>query len=182
VIDTPDALITDDLEMATNFGVDALFTRKYSGMDSGLTRDEIPGFGQILGNNWRIIRYADVLLMLAEALNETGGIPGAVTLVNEVRARALIDPIAVGSQQEVFDAIVEERIMELTGEGHRYLDLLRWGLADEVLGQGSTIAGGRHPKSLAGSNAFFSANQDEFIWIPIPELNANPNLQQNPGY
>ncbi len=174
--------IDDDLEIAAGFGVDALFTRKYSGMDSGLTRDEIPGFGQVLGNNWRIIRYADVLLMLAEALNETNDQAGAVALINQVRTRAEIASIAVGSQQEVFDAIVDERIMELTGEGHRFLDLVRWGLAQEVLGQGSTIAGGRHPKSLAGSNAFFTPNQDEYIWIPIGELNANPNLNQNPGY
>ncbi len=172
-----------DIENANSFGVEPLFTRKYSGMDSGLTRDEIPGFGQILGNNWRIIRYADVLLMLAEALNEGGtNTPGAVALINQVRERAEIAPIAVGTEQEVFDAIVDERIMELTGEGHRYLDLVRWGLADEVMGQGSTIAGGRHPKSLAGSTAFFTANQDELIWIPIPELNANQNLNQNPGY
>lgn len=180
--DTPEMPITDDLENAANRGVPALFTRKYSGMDSGLTRAEIPGFGQNLGNNWRIIRYADVLLMLAEARNENGNSSGAVDLINQVRTRALIDPIVEGSQQEVFDAIVNERIMELTGEGHRFFDLVRWGLADEVLGAGSTIADGRHPKSLAGSTAFFTANQDEFIWIPIPELNANPNLTQNPGY
>jgi len=178
----PEEMIMDDLEMAASFGVPALFTRKYSGMDSGFTRDEIPGFGQILGNNWRIIRYADVLLMLAEAKNENTDTPGAVTLINEVRARALIDPTMAATQNEVFDAIVEERIMELTGEGHRYLDLVRWGLADDVMGQGSTIAGGNHPKSLAGSNAFFTTGQDEFIWIPISELNANPNLEQNDGY
>ena len=172
-----------DISSAADFGVEALFTRKYSGMDSGLTRAEIPGFGQILGNNWRIIRYADVLLMLAEALNETGDQAGAVALINQVRERALIDPIiTVGSQQEVFDAIVDERIMELTGEGHRFLDLVRWGLADDVMGQGSTIANGRHPKSLAGPTAFFTVNQDEIIWIPTQELNANPNLVQNPGY
>lgn len=182
IIDTPESAIIDDLENAANRGVEALFTRKYSGMDSGLTREEIPGFGQILGNNWRIIRYADVLLMLAEALNETGNQGAAVAVINEVRVRALIDPIAIGSQSEVFDAIVEERIMELTGEGHRFLDLVRWNLAEEVLGQGSTIANGEHPNSLGGVSSVFTPNQDEFIWIPIQELNANPNLIQNPGY
>ena len=59
---------------------------------------------------------------------------------------------------------------------------MRWNLADEVLGAGSTIAGGRHPKSLAGTSAVFDANRDELLWIPVPQLNANPNLVQNPGY
>lgn len=171
-----------DIEVANEAGVPALFTRKYSFQFAG-TRAELAPFGQDVGINWRIIRYSDVLLMLAEALNETGDQAGAIALINQVRQRAEIADLPAGlSQQEVFDAIVEERIMELTGEGHRYLDLVRWGLADEVLGQGSTIADGRHPKSLAGTSAFFTPGQDELLWIPVPQLNANPNLVQNPGY
>ncbi|WP_350284992.1 RagB/SusD family nutrient uptake outer membrane protein [uncultured Croceitalea sp.] len=171
-----------DIEAAQVAGVDALFTRKYAMLFAG-TRQELPGFGQTVGVNWRLIRYADVLLMLAEAENENGDQTEAINLVNQVRQRAEITPLAAGlSEEQVFDAIVEERIMELTGEGHRYLDLVRWGLADEVLGTGSTIAGGRHPKSLAGESAVFTPGRDELLWIPVPELNANPNLDQNPGY
>lgn len=171
-----------DIEAAQVAGVDPLFTRKYAMLFAG-SRAELPGFGQTVGVNWRIIRYPDVLLMLAEAENELGNSATAIDLVNQVRQRAQITDLAAGlSQEEVFDAIVDERIMELTGEGHRYLDLVRWGLADEVMGQGSTIAGGRHPKSLAGESAVFTTGQDELLWIPVPELNANPNLVQNPGY
>ena len=171
-----------DIEAAGVAGVDALFTRKYAMLFAG-SRAELPGFGQTVGVNWRIIRYADVLLMLAEAENANGNSAAAIDLINQVRQRAEIADLPAGlSQQEVFDAIVEERIMELTGEGHRYLDLVRWGLADDVMGQGSTIAGGRHPKSLAGESAFFTPGRDELIWIPVPQLNANPNLVQNPGY
>lgn len=171
-----------DIEAAQVAGVDALFTRKYAFLFAG-TRQELPGFGQTTGVNWRLIRYSDVLLMLAEAQNETGNTAAAIDLINQVRQRAGITDLPAGlSQQEVFDAIVDERIMELTGEGHRYLDLVRWGLADDVMGQGSTIAGGRHPKSLAGESAFFTPNRDELLWIPVPQLQANPNLVQNPGY
>ncbi len=171
-----------DIEAAQVAGVDPLFTRKYAMLFAG-TRQELPGFGQTVGVNWRIIRYADVLLMLAEAQNALGNTPDAISLVNQVRQRAQIADLAGSlSQDEAFDAIVAERIMELTGEGHRYLDLVRWNLADDVMGQGSTIAGGRHPKSLAGESAFFTPGRDELLWIPVPELNANPNLDQNPGY
>lgn len=171
-----------DIEAAQVAGVDALFTKKYAMLFAG-TREALPGFGQTVGVNWRLIRYADVLLMLAEAENELGNSGTAIGLINQVRQRAEIADLPAGlSQQDVFEAIVDERIMELTGEGHRFLDLVRWGLADDVMGQGSTIAGGRHPKSLAGESAFFTPNRDELLWIPVPELNANPNLVQNPGY
>ena len=171
-----------DIEAAGVAGVDALFTRKYAMLFAG-TRDQISPFGENIGLNWRIIRYADVLLMLAEAENGSGNPGEAINLINQVRQRAEIADLPAGlDQTQVFDAIVDERIMELTGEGHRYLDLVRWNLAEEVLGTGSTIAGGRHPKSLAGESAVFTPGRDELIWIPVPELNANPNLQQNPGY
>ncbi len=171
-----------DIEAAQVAGVDALFTRKYAFLFAG-TRQELPGFGQTTGVNWRLIRYSDVLLMLAEAENALGNGGEALNLVNQVRQRAEIADLPAGlSQDDLFNAIVDERIMELTGEGHRFLDLVRWGLADEVMGQGSTIAGDRHPKSLAGESAFFTVGQDELLWIPVPQLNANPNLVQNPGY
>ncbi len=171
-----------DIDAAAVAGVDALFTRKYAFLFAG-NREDLPGFGQTTGVNWRLIRYSDVLLMLAEAENANGNSATAIGLINQVRQRAEIADLPAGlSQSEVFDAIVEERIMELTGEGHRYLDLVRWNLAEEVLGAGSTIANGRHPKSLAGTSAVFDTNRDEILWIPVPQLNANPNLVQNPGY
>ncbi len=178
-----------DIELANSIelpdgsvGVPALFTKKYAGFDQG-DRDQIPVLGNTVGNNWRIIRYADVLLMLAEALNEDNKTAQAIPFINQVRERALIAPLPTTlNKAQVEQAIIDERIMELTGEGHRFFDLVRWGIADDVLGSGSTIAGGRHPKSLAGPTAVFTAGQDEFIWIPVPELQANPNLKQNDGY
>lgn len=171
------------IEVAQNLGVPALFSRKYAGLDEGLSSAEIPGFGHTLGTNWRIIRYADVLLMLAEALNENGATPDAIPFINQVRERAQISLLPnTLSKEEVEQAIIDERIMELTGEGHRFFDLVRWELADDILGPGSTVAGGRHPKSLAGPAAVFTTGQDELLWIPLSEIQANPNLNQNDGY
>jgi len=68
--------------------------------------------------------------------------------------------------------------LELTGEGHRFFDLVRWGLADDYMGAESLH--GDHPKSLSGGT--FTTGRDEYIWIPISELTANENLKQNQGY
>ena len=172
----------DDIAEAAQLGVPALFTKKYAAFEAG-TRDQIPVLGNTIGNNWRIIRYADVLLMLAEALNEDNKTPQAIPYINQVRERAQITPLPLTlDKAQVEQAIVDERIMELTGEGHRFFDLVRWDIADDILGAGSTVAGGRHPKSLAGPTAVFTKGQDELLWIPVPELQANTNLKQNDGY
>ncbi|WP_299767896.1 RagB/SusD family nutrient uptake outer membrane protein [uncultured Dokdonia sp.] len=171
------------IETINALGVEPIFSVKYTGIESGLSSSSISGFGNDLGTNWRIIRYADVLLMLAEALNESGATGQAVGFINQVRDRAQISTLANNiSQADLRQAIRDERVMELTGEGHRFFDLVRWGIADEILGQGSTVADGNHPKSLAGPAAFFTPSQDEVLWIPLSELQANPNLTQNQGY
>jgi len=171
------------IETANSLEIEPIFGVKYTGIESGMAAADIPGFGHTLGTNWRVIRYADVLLMLAEATNESAGPSGAVGFVNQVRERAGIDALPNNiSQNDLRQAIIDERVMELTGEGHRFFDIVRWGIADEIMGQGSTVAGGKHPKSLAGPAAFFTLGQDERLWIPLSELQANPNLQQNSGY
>lgn len=90
--------------------------------------------------NWRLIRYADVLLMAAEAHYENGNEGRAQELVNMVRTRAGLDEI-FPSGQDLFDAIVNERHLELAFEGFRYLDLVRWGLASEELGDLGYVEG-----------------------------------------
>ncbi len=166
-----------DIEVAVNDGMDPIFTRKYAGLDIG-TRDQVDFLGTNVGNNWRIIRYADVLLMMAEALNNQGNTDEAQQFVNQVRERAQVEPISISSQSEMAQAIIDERVLELTGEGHRFFDLVRWELADDYLGPNSLH--GEHPKSLSGG--VFQTGRDEVIWIPNSELSANSNLAQNPGY
>ena len=167
-----------DVELATEEGMEPVFTRKYSGMEIG-PRDAVEGLGTNVGNNWRIIRYSDVLLMKAEAMINQGNTTGAAELINQVRERAMVDPIDTGlGQDEMLQALIDERVLELTGEGHRFFDLVRWGLADDYMGE--TSLHGDHPKSLSGGK--FQTGKHEYIWIPPSEISANDNLVQNPGY
>jgi len=166
-----------ELVIARAEGMDSVYTRKYAGMDIG-TRDEVDFLGTNTGTNWRMMRYSDVLLMLAEALNEQSKTAEAEGYLNEVRTRAMVTPKTGLSEADMRQAIIDERVLELTGESHRFFDLVRWGLADDYMG--ATSLHGDHPKSLSGGT--FQTNKHEYIWIPASEMSANSNLVQNPGY
>lgn len=126
------------------------------------------------GNNYRYVRYADVLLLYAEALNAQGQTATAYPYVDMVRQRAGLAPLSAVkpglSQTDFLTQLKHERITELTGEGHRWEDLARWGDL-------STNLSSRDP-----SFVHFKAGRDEFMPIPQYDLDANPNLKQNPGY
>ncbi|SHL23768.1 RagB/SusD family nutrient uptake outer membrane protein [Flavobacterium chilense] len=118
-------------------------------------------------NNYRAIRYADVLLMAAEAYNR-GGIDDtkARTYLNQVRRRAFGDTNhdIAASGAALTDFILAERRVELFGEGHRFFDLVRTGKA-------------------VGKIPGFKANKNELFPLPIEEIQfANGNWKQNPGY
>ena len=118
-------------------------------------------------NNYRAIRYADVLLMAAEAYNRGGIDDGkARTYLNEIRRRAFGDTNhdVSASGAALTDFILAERRLELFGEGHRFFDLVRTGKAV------GTIPG-------------FQAGKNELFPLPIEEIQfANGNWDQNPGY
>lgn len=110
--------------------------------------------------NYRVIRYADVLLMSAEANYHLGNTAIAQTYVNQIRSRAAIPGVSVNS----LDKIYNERRFELSGEGHRFFDLVRTGKA------ASTIPG-------------FVAGKHEVFPIPQVEIDlAGGRWPQNPGY
>jgi len=118
-------------------------------------------------NNYRSIRYADVLLMAAEADVQSGG-ANAETYLNEVRARAYGDNSHdyTAAEGDLLEAIYLERRKELAGEGHRFFDLVRTGQA------AAKIPG-------------FTANKNEVFPIPLIELelaNAVERWGQNQGY
>ncbi len=167
----------EEITLAQQEGMEPIYTRKYAGMEIG-KRGDVDLLGTNVGTNWRIIRYADVLLMLAESLNEQGKTGEAETFLNQVRTRAQVEEKTGLSQAEMRQAIIDERVLELTGESHRFFDLVRWGLADDYLGENSLH--GDHPKSLSGG--VFQSGKHELVWIPISETSANENLKQNPGY
>jgi hypothetical protein len=122
--------------------------------------------------NHDVIRYADVLLMAAEAKIRQNKVAEGIALINQVRRRA--DPTSTilplrptgASQQEALEYLIHERQVELAGEQVRRIDLVRWGLADE---------------NLTG----FQSNKNEYFPIPQAEIDANDaisNGDQNPGY
>ncbi|MEM9685498.1 MAG: RagB/SusD family nutrient uptake outer membrane protein [Bacteroidota bacterium] len=123
------------------------------------------------GINFKVIRYADVLLMMAECENALGNQTNAIAYIDQVRARAGLPLLADGpalSQEDVFQAIVHERKVELAGEQVRFNDIIRWGLA---------------ATELATTN--FQIGKHELWPIPDREITSNENIgpeDQNPGY
>lgn len=140
---------------------------------------DTPTQGEGADNNWPVIRYVDVVLMYAEALNELGFNPSgeAFTYLNLVRSRAGLpektsgnpDPLlAINSQQDFRLAIEQERRVELAFEGHRWFDLVRTGRALEVL----------NPKTTVNIQPYQ-------LLLPVPQaqIDINPQtIKQNDGY
>jgi hypothetical protein len=133
-------------------------------------------------DNWPVYRYSNVLLMLSEALNETGASGEALTYLNMVRKRAGADLPLVNTtnKTQLANAIQKERRVELAFENHRWHDLVRTGKAIEVIN-----AHGVEMKAKYGylaSNSY-NLNQDRLIFpIPYLELQLNKLLTQNKGY
>lgn len=122
--------------------------------------------------NYTVLRYADILLMLAEALNEQGRTTDAIPYVNLVRNRAGAVLISSMNQEQLRQHIRHvERPLELAIESVRFYDLVRWGNIKSVLGQHNRIHASK-----------FDEGTDEYWPIPRDEMDSNPNVKQNPGY
>lgn len=132
--------------------------------------------------NHRILRYADVLLMYAEAV-VSGGKQGKLTAleaVNEVRARPSVNMPALASVDMA--AIEHERILELTQEGHRFYDLLRWGKVAERFAELDAIDP-NFKQYNTSAYLGFQKGRDEWLPIPIDEVEGNPYItENNPGW
>lgn len=146
---------------STGFGV-----RKYLQVDSTVTQ---VSDGDI---NYTAIRYAEVLLWEAEALAELGQVQEAQAPLEEVRARARAQsddpantllPILTTDKKEITDAIRHERQVELGFEMHRFFDLVRWGIAADLIPD-------------------FQPDKHEVFPLPQTEIDLNASLVQNPGY
>lgn len=125
-------------------------------------------------NNYRMIRYADVLLMYAEALNGLNQTATAYQYVDRVRARAGMAPLATirpgMNQQQFLIQLKHERVVELSGEAWRFADLARWGDLSPALAN-------RDPEFVN-----FKVGKHELYPIPQSDIDLNPNLTQNPNY
>lgn len=147
-----------------------------------------PGNDMWLGNlranglNYTYIRYADVLLMYAEAVI-SGGKQGKLTplqAVNEVRARPSVNMPALSSVD--MNVIENERILELTQEGHRFYDLLRWGKVAERFAE-LTASDPYFKQYNISAYLGFKKGRDEWMPIPIDEVEGNPFITgNNPGW
>jgi starch-binding outer membrane protein, SusD/RagB family len=120
--------------------------------------------------NWPVLRYADVLLMKAEALNELGRTSEAEDPLNEVRNRVSLGPISGLSKDDFRKAVIHERRIELAFEGHRWFDLIR-------------VQGGQYGLEFLHAIGRTNATEKHLLFpIPQAERDVNPNLTQNPGY
>ena len=152
--------------------------------------------------NYTIIRFADVLLMAAEAEIEAGSLAKARELTNLVRARAankahwvkkadgtpaanyviaLYPESAFASKASANEVVRMERKLELSGEGHRFFDLVRWGIAEPVLN--AYLRNEAKILVTKFGGAKFTAGNDEYYPIPQREIDLQGTvLKQNPGY
>jgi hypothetical protein len=125
--------------------------------------------------NIRILRYADVALMYAEAANELNNTTEALQKLEWVRARAragngtILPAVTTTDQAELRDAIRHERRIELAMEHDRFFDIVRWGIATDAL--------------HAAGKTNFNANRDNLLPIPQAQIDLSQGkLTQNPGY
>jgi hypothetical protein len=148
------------------------------------------------------MRFADVLLMAAEAEIEAGSLEKAREYVNRVRTRAANSSgwvkrtdgsnaanYAISTYNAAWTdkaaataAVRFERKLELSGEGHRFFDLVRWGVAEQTLNAYLTYEGGKLTNALGGAR--FTTGQDEVYPIPQAQIDIQGAdvLKQNPGY
>lgn len=150
--------------------------------------------------NYILIRLADVLLWKAEALAELNDLEGARALVNQLRNRAkngyqvmdengtgpaadyAVEPYATPWTDVNFarQAIRMERRLELSMEGHRFFDLVRWGLADQVM---NTYIGQEQQLRSYLVGSVFEKNKHEYFPLPQDQIDLSGGvLVQNPGY
>lgn len=147
----------------------------------GLTDNGIPFTRKIVkptttpadgGSNFVVLRYADVILMLAEVENEMANTVAAAGYLNSIRLRAGLKETTATTAETLREAIALERRFELIGEGHRWFDLVRTGKAVSVM------------------NAWFDQQNvnitvDEHHLVqPVPQgqVDTDPSIKQNPGY
>lgn len=155
---------------ATTFGL-----KKYvrsSASASGI------GVGSPGGQDFYVMRYADVLLMRAEALVETNQLTEVYALVNQVRARAKMprvdDVEKTGlTQAQLRDIVRHERRIELAFEGLRFFDVKRWGEVEAAYKRAAS-------DNVAAYKPVYRGRQSEVFPIPQSEIDANKSLVQNP--
>jgi hypothetical protein len=179
-----------DATLFSAVGTPTLYGRAFTGPNSlnidpnrvlwrKYQNDRTRGFEDFFsGINIRLIRYADVLLMQAEALNELGRPAEALPLINQVRQRPSVNltPLTgTFTQVTMRQKLRHERITELAGEGMRWSDLVRY----------QSFKNADDLSELRARDADFNnfiSPRNELLPIPQTEIDIDKNLRQNPGY
>jgi hypothetical protein len=159
-------------------------------------------------HSWIIFRYAEILLNAAEAINEANSPEQAYQYVNEVRSRAGMPAYSGMTQDQFRQRIRNERRVELSFEDHRFFDLRRWRLYDNVTAQNEltkpryeqllnmygvqvTVSGNQPAYTFTGAPGtpgndmdlrVFNNPKNYYFPIPNNEVKRAPNLGQNPGW
>jgi hypothetical protein len=141
-------------------------------------------------NNWIVFRFADVLLREAEAYWRLNQPDQALIPLNEVRDRAGLPPLSGLSGDALRDAILQERAWELGGEGWRWFDLKRFGVATErVQAQGEYLRARNNsvdPRTRTLAEDSYTTGQQGFrLWYPVRPRDvvlSQGKLQQNFGW
>lgn len=133
--------------------------------------------------NFTVIRLAGVLLMYAEAAVESGDLPAAKAAIDRVRDRVGLDPVPLGTQEEMRAAVEKEQLLELGWELGRWPYLLRHSRLPESEAEKQEFVSRDRDYSGFDFNTYGASHpKSELLPIPLVEVNYNPNVQQNPGY
>jgi starch-binding outer membrane protein, SusD/RagB family len=150
------------------FGYSSMI-RKYQ---NWWNNNEQPNGNYISEINEKALRFADILLMYAEALTMQGKVAEAVAPINRIRLRANLAELPVGyTQEQMMAEIRHQRMVEFFREGKRFYDLKRWGLLEQEIKNSDKIG-----------KEFFDPNRHAYFPIPQNELNTNPSIEQNPNW
>ena len=172
-------------------------SRKLAVMDSGLNA-LWDGHATRAPINVKLMRWADVLLLYAEACVETGDVPAAKAALEQVRSRARhgsLDPASylppfpnyanrqtgtpyADTPADLREAIRHERRVELAMESHRWFDLVRWGIAKQTL---DAYKERETPAARAEMGAFVAGKHETFP-LPQAEIDLNHAMEQNPAW
>ncbi len=198
-------IITDKLLNA--YGTDpriAVFLKADDGLGGKLFQkytvagtDDLTVPFQNSANNERVLRYADMKLLAAEADLKTGNAPGAIQQINDLRKRARDWALAAGigdgtepadrsvsetNEATIMQWIMDERFIELAGEGHRWDDLRRWHAAGDInlTGWDGTI---QYFSTALNSQSQFNVSKNLLFPFPQTEIDRNSAItENNPGY
>ena len=165
-----------------------------------------------VNNNFRMLKFSSVVLWLAECEAELGNLAAAETYVNMIRSRAktgsvqdasvnyVVNPYPAGTfaakgKDYSMNAIYMENRLEFAMEGHRFFDLVRWGIAAPYLNKylaeesksGTDMSGRTYNKRLYLVGRSFAAGKNDYFPLPNDEIlnsqkDGKPTLTQNPGY